>query len=106
MPRRCAGVVVIQTAQTQTAGCLIDSFKITPIIVGIACASGLKRETDMDGTAARHEAEKILAELPDRISDVIKPFARQSPDQPALVQGNVTGRTRNWLPSSQTPCPS
>jgi long-chain acyl-CoA synthetase len=43
----------------------------------------------MDTTAAR-EAEKILAELPDRISDVIKPFARQSPDHPALVQGDVT----------------
>ena len=40
--------------------------------------------------AARHEAEKILADLPDRISDVIKPFARQSPDHPALVLGDVT----------------
>jgi acyl-CoA synthetase (AMP-forming)/AMP-acid ligase II len=39
---------------------------------------------------ARHEADKILAELPDRVSDVIKPFARQSPDHPALVQGDVT----------------
>src|SRR5438067_13604843 len=44
----------------------------------------------MDETAARQEAEKILAELPDRVSDVIKPFARQSPDHPALVQGDVT----------------
>ena len=44
----------------------------------------------MNGTAARHEAGKILAELPDRISDVIKPFARHSPDHPALVQGDVT----------------
>src|SRR6516225_8724883 len=44
----------------------------------------------MSGTTARHEAEKILAELPDRISDVIKPFARQTPDHPALVQGDVT----------------
>ena len=44
----------------------------------------------MDGTAARQEAEKILAELPDRVSDVIKPFARQSPDHPALAQGDVT----------------
>ena len=44
----------------------------------------------MSGAAARHEAEKILAELPDRISDVIKPFARQSPHHPALVQGDVT----------------
>ena len=43
----------------------------------------------MDGTMARHEAEKILAELPDRISDVIDPFARHSPDHPALVQGDV-----------------
>src|SRR5215470_15787838 len=44
----------------------------------------------MDVTAVRHEAEKILAELPERISDVIKPFARHSPDHPALVQGDVT----------------
>ena len=44
----------------------------------------------MKGTAARHEAEQILAELPDRISDVIKPFARHSPEHPALVQGDVT----------------
>jgi long-chain acyl-CoA synthetase len=44
----------------------------------------------MDGAAARHEAEKILAELPERISDVIKPFVRQTPDHPALVQGDVT----------------
>jgi long-chain acyl-CoA synthetase len=44
----------------------------------------------MDGTAARQEVDKILAELPDRISDVINPFARHSPDHPALVQGDVT----------------
>ena len=44
----------------------------------------------MKGTAARHEAEQILAELPDRISDVIKPFVRHSPEHPALVQGDVT----------------
>jgi acyl-CoA synthetase (AMP-forming)/AMP-acid ligase II len=44
----------------------------------------------MNETAARHETDKMLAELPDRISDVIKPFARQSPDHPALVQGDVT----------------
>ena len=44
----------------------------------------------MNATAARHEADRILAELPDRISDVIKPFARQSPDHPALVQGDAT----------------
>ena len=44
----------------------------------------------MDGTAARQEADNILAELPDRISDVIKLFARHSSDHPALVQGHVT----------------
>ena len=44
----------------------------------------------MDSAAARHEAGKVLAELPDRISDVIKPFARESPDHPALVQGDTT----------------
>ena len=40
--------------------------------------------------AARHEADKILAELSDRISDVIKPFARRTPDHPALIQGDIT----------------
>jgi long-chain acyl-CoA synthetase len=40
--------------------------------------------------ATQPETEKIVAELPDRISDVIKPFARSHPDHPALVQGNVT----------------
>jgi hypothetical protein len=44
----------------------------------------------MSGTTARHEAGKILAELPDRISDVIKPFVRHNPDHPALGQGDVT----------------
>jgi acyl-CoA synthetase (AMP-forming)/AMP-acid ligase II len=44
----------------------------------------------MDGATAQQEAMKILAELPDRIGDVIKPFARESPDQTALVQGKVT----------------
>jgi acyl-CoA synthetase (AMP-forming)/AMP-acid ligase II len=44
----------------------------------------------MDGATAQQEAEKILAELPDRVSDIIKPFARESPDRAALVQGNVT----------------
>src|ERR1700739_2636953 len=40
--------------------------------------------------AAKYETEKILAELPDRISYVIRPFARENPDHPALVQGNIT----------------
>src|SRR5215469_3036859 len=44
----------------------------------------------MDATAVRPETEEIVAELPDRISDVIKPFARHSPDHPALVRGDVT----------------
>jgi hypothetical protein len=44
----------------------------------------------MNETVARHEADETLAELPDRISDVIKPFARQSPERPALVQDDVT----------------
>jgi hypothetical protein len=48
----------------------------------------------MNGTAERHEADEILAELPARISDIIKPFARQSPDHPALVQGDVTWTLR------------
>ena len=45
----------------------------------------------MNATAARHEADSIVAGHPDRISGVIKPFARQSPDHPALVQGDVSG---------------
>src|ERR1700757_4309780 len=44
----------------------------------------------MSGTPGGYEVEKIRAELPERISDVIKPFARHSPDHPALVQGDVT----------------
>ena len=40
--------------------------------------------------AMQPETEKILVELPDRISDVIKPFAHARPQHPALVQGNVT----------------
>lgn len=51
-------------------------------------------------TATQHEASKILAELPDRISDVIKPFAGQTPDHPALVQGNVTWTYGELRPSS------
>jgi long-chain acyl-CoA synthetase len=47
-------------------------------------------KASMNATEARREAHNILAELPDRISDVIKPFARESPDHPALVQGDVT----------------
>ena len=43
----------------------------------------------MNGTTARQEAEQILAELPDRISVVIKPSARQNPDDPALVHPAV-----------------
>jgi hypothetical protein len=46
-------------------------------------------EAGMNATEARREADKILAELPDRISDVIKPFARRSPHHPALVQSSI-----------------
>jgi long-chain acyl-CoA synthetase len=71
------------------ASLLVDSFEITS-----KCRSYRVRdydsETSMDRATAQQEAEKILAELPDRVSDVIKPFARESPDQAALVQGNVT----------------
>ena len=67
----------------------VDSFVITLKL----CSYRLRDddcETSMDGATAQQEAEKILADLPDRISDVIKPFARESPDQAALVQSNVT----------------
>jgi hypothetical protein len=57
-------------------------------------------EHERDG--GRHEAVKILAELPDRIIDVIKPFAHHSPDHPALVQGDVTSAMRSWRPPSLT----
>jgi hypothetical protein len=56
----------------------------------------------MNGTTAPQEAEKIVAELPDRISDVIKPFACHSPDHPALVQVMSLGPTASWRPSSPT----
>jgi non-ribosomal peptide synthetase component E (peptide arylation enzyme) len=52
----------------------------------VRCAS----EAGMEQTAAQREASRILADLPDRISDVIKPFARQTPDHLAPVQGDVT----------------
>jgi hypothetical protein len=52
----------------------------------------------MDGTAA----DEILAELPDRIGDVIKPFVRHSPDHPALVQGDVTWTYAELAASSLT----
>jgi long-chain acyl-CoA synthetase len=64
--------------------------KIKLIVFGLVDASDQSGEASMSATAARYEADKILAGLPDRISDVIKPFARQSPDHPALVQGDVT----------------
>jgi non-ribosomal peptide synthetase component F len=60
------------------------------LIAAIVCVGDHGGEASMSATAARHEAEKILAELADRISDVINPFARQSPDHPALVQGDFT----------------
>jgi hypothetical protein len=44
----------------------------------------------MNATTAPYEADKILGEIPDRISDIVKPFARQTPHHPALVQGDVT----------------
>ena len=56
----------------------------------------------MDGTAARQEAEKILAELPDRVSDVIKPFTRQSPDHRRWRRAMSPGPTPSWR-SSQIP---
>jgi long-chain acyl-CoA synthetase len=67
---------------------LVDSFEITLILMPLF-ARDEGTEASMNA-AAQYETEKILAELPDRISDVIKPFARESPDHPALVQGNVT----------------
>ena len=68
---------------------LVDSFEIT-LKYRTYRLRDYDSETSMDGATAQQEAEKILAELPDRISDAIKPFARESPDQAALVQGNVT----------------
>ena len=52
----------------------------------------------MDATTARQEADKILAELPDRISDVIKPFARQSPDHRPWSRTMSPGAMAIWQP--------
>jgi AMP-binding enzyme len=68
---------------------LVDSFKIILKFRSYRLRD-YDSETSMDGATAQQEVENILAQLPDRISDVIKPFARESPDQAALVQGNVT----------------
>jgi hypothetical protein len=43
----------------------------------------------MNGTAARQEAKKILAELPDRISDVIKPFVRHNHNTTIVLGGII-----------------
>src|SRR5216117_1847128 len=52
-------------------------------------------------------ASEILATLPARISDVVKPWAERSPDHPALVEtsgtwtygqlATVIARTQEWL---------
>jgi hypothetical protein len=48
----------------------------------------------MDGTAARYEAEKILAELPDRIGDV-----RETVPEP--VEGDRSRQAQNaWITGS------
>jgi acyl-CoA synthetase (AMP-forming)/AMP-acid ligase II len=44
----------------------------------------------MDGMAARHERDKILAELRTGSATSSGRFPRQSPNHPALVQGDVT----------------
>jgi long-chain acyl-CoA synthetase len=38
----------------------------------------------------RHQASDILATLPARISDVVKPWAESAPDQPALIETTGT----------------
>jgi hypothetical protein len=65
---------------------LVDSFEITLILMPLF-ARDEGTEASMNA-AAQYETEKILAELPDRISDVIKPFARESPDHPATTVAN------------------
>jgi long-chain acyl-CoA synthetase len=94
MRTRNASVALLRLRKTRQRAngirsLLIDSFKITPMLLPLF-ARDQGSEAGMHGTAVRYEADKILAELPDRISDVIKPFARQTPDHPALVQGDVT----------------
>ena len=96
MPRDSA----MQSRNT-IAVCRVDSFKTTPIIGAIVCA-GLRHEAGMAGTTARQEAEKILAELPDRMSDVIKPFAPTAQSIQLWCRARSRGATRNWRPSSQT----
>lgn len=43
----------------------------------------------MNGMAARHDADTILAEVPDRISDGIEPFPSRSENHPALGQRDI-----------------
>ncbi|MFZ0434130.1 MAG: AMP-binding protein, partial [Candidatus Acidiferrales bacterium] len=55
-------------------------------------------------------AAEILKNLPERISDVVKPWAESSPDHPALVETSgawtyrqlaaAVGETRKWLEAS------
>jgi hypothetical protein len=49
----------------------------------------------MNGTAARQEAKKILAELPDRISDVIKPFVRHNHNTTIVLGGIIHAHVRS-----------
>jgi hypothetical protein len=78
----------------------VDKFKNqTYCTRALVDASDQSGEASMSATAARHEADKILGELPDRISDVIKPFVRQGPDHPALVQAMSPGPMATLRPS-------
>jgi len=43
----------------------------------------------VNGMAARHDADTILAELPDRISDGIEPFPGRSENHRALGQCDI-----------------
>src|ERR1700680_2409677 len=88
-PHRCC--IDGRDGRTVSNVVIVDRFKTkTYYIRALVDASDQSGEASMDATTARQEADKILAELPDRISDVIKPFARQSPDHAALVQDDVT----------------
>jgi long-chain acyl-CoA synthetase len=58
-------------------------------------------------TKIRGDVAETLSSLPDRISDVIKPWSEATPDHPALVEpsgawsyldlGRVVGETQAWL---------
>lgn len=67
----------------------------------------MSAETATKIAASEVDVAEVLAKLPQRISDVVKPWATHSPDQPALVEASgawtyrqlssAVEETKNWL---------